>query len=358
MRSGTERISRPGRWMAAVLALRARRRAQSSLGGALWGIGASLREPSVDVDGSAQRARSSKLDSPPRLRVPPDERDDRVRRIPVTTVPRTIFDLAATVADSIGSRAPIRQAGISASSTTGSRSGPGRALSRRRGVPHGDPRPLKPLEATARSAQHESPLGGTLLAVPARSHRPAAASPQRLDRCVGGRGASRSTATGRAPARSSSSTAGKRTARAPPSGKTALAIASLRTAGYDGHPHLLELSSTTNRRRVAARTCWTSSSSPADALYKLPYVIRRSQMTYSSMPTTDTNVRIAPTAPMQRGPPRDRRSGPRPARGDGPLAARPRRALRRQRADALPGRAGGDEPDPGGGRARSPPGSS
>ena len=54
----------------------------------------------------------------------------------------------------------------------------------------------------------------------------------------------------------------------------------------------------------------------------------------------------------------DRPPHPRPARGDGLLAARPRRARRRLRADALPGRARRDQPDARHRRAASPAASS
>ena len=60
-----------------------------------------------------------------------------------------------------------------------------------------------------------------------------------------------------------------------------------------------------------------------------------------------------PPASAKRSPPARRRGRPAdqgPARGDGALAARPGRAHRRQRADAVAGRARRDQPDPGGRR--------
>ena len=56
-----------------------------------------------------------------------------------------------------------------------------------------------------------------------------------------------------------------------------------------------------------------------------------------------TYERMAATA--EPAAPHRRSARARPARGDGPLPARPRRAQRRLGADALPGRAGRDEPD-------------
>ena len=67
-------------------------------------------------------------------------------------------------------------------------------------------------------------------------------------------------------------------------------------------------------------------------------------------PMTPSDNHRGASPPRRAGqPPRAHRRAPdpRPARGDGPLAARPRRARRRQRPDALPGRAGRDQPDPG-----------
>ena len=48
------------------------------------------------------------------------------------------------------------------------------------------------------------------------------------------------------------------------------------------------------------------------------------------------------------------RAHPCPARGDGPVAPRPGAALRRERADAVPGRAWRDQPHPSGGHADRP----
>ena len=90
---GHSSISREGRWLAAVLASGPGAVLSHGTAAALWGI----RQPG---SGPIEVTVPSKGRSPGRIRkhsssLPPDEVTTE-RGIPVTTVPRTIFDLAAT----------------------------------------------------------------------------------------------------------------------------------------------------------------------------------------------------------------------------------------------------------------------
>jgi very-short-patch-repair endonuclease/predicted transcriptional regulator of viral defense system len=86
-------IEREGRWMAAVLASGPEAVLSHWSAAALWMIRPNSREK-IDVT-VPHRSRSSDLVRRHISPVPPDERTDE-DGIPVTTVPRTIFDLAAT----------------------------------------------------------------------------------------------------------------------------------------------------------------------------------------------------------------------------------------------------------------------
>jgi very-short-patch-repair endonuclease len=90
---GHRLIPREGRWMAAVLASGPEAVLSHWAAAALWGLRSSSRER-IDVTVS-HRSRSSDLIRRHISPVPADERTVR-EGIPVTSVPRTIFDLAAT----------------------------------------------------------------------------------------------------------------------------------------------------------------------------------------------------------------------------------------------------------------------
>jgi very-short-patch-repair endonuclease len=90
---GHRLIPREGRWMAAVLASGPRAVLSHWSAAALWGIRPTARER-IDVT-VPHRSRSSELIRRHISRVPADERAIE-EGIPVTSVPRTIFDLAAT----------------------------------------------------------------------------------------------------------------------------------------------------------------------------------------------------------------------------------------------------------------------
>jgi very-short-patch-repair endonuclease len=89
---GHRRIPREGRWMAAVLASGPKAVLSHWSAAALWGIRSSSRER-IDVT-VPHRSRSSDLIRRHISQVPADEQTVE-EAIPVTTVPRTIFDLAA-----------------------------------------------------------------------------------------------------------------------------------------------------------------------------------------------------------------------------------------------------------------------
>ncbi len=91
---GHRALSREGRWMAAVLAAGPGSALSHHSAAALWGIRDTAR---ADVDVvSERRVRPRPGVKPHRARVPPDELT-AVRDIPVTTVPRTLLDLAAVL---------------------------------------------------------------------------------------------------------------------------------------------------------------------------------------------------------------------------------------------------------------------
>jgi very-short-patch-repair endonuclease/predicted transcriptional regulator of viral defense system len=90
---GHQLIPREGRWMAAVLASGPNAVLSHWSAAALWGIRPNSRER-IDVT-IPHRSRSSDLIRRHISRVPADERTVE-EGIPVTTVPRTIFDMAAT----------------------------------------------------------------------------------------------------------------------------------------------------------------------------------------------------------------------------------------------------------------------
>jgi very-short-patch-repair endonuclease len=90
---GHQVIPREGRWMAAVLASAPEAVLSHWSAAALWMIRPNSRER-IDVT-VPHRSRSSDLIRRHVSQVPNDERTMR-ERIPVTSVPRTIFDLAAT----------------------------------------------------------------------------------------------------------------------------------------------------------------------------------------------------------------------------------------------------------------------
>jgi very-short-patch-repair endonuclease len=90
---GHRAITREGRWMAAVLASGPNAVLSHWSAAALWSVRPNSRA-SIDVTVS-HRSRSSNLIHRHVSRVPPDERGAK-GGIPVTSVPRTIFDLAAT----------------------------------------------------------------------------------------------------------------------------------------------------------------------------------------------------------------------------------------------------------------------
>lgn len=91
---GVRRISRKGRWMAAVLACGEAALLSHRSAGRLWGLLAPAEEW-VDVTRPDRRVRRDGIVSH-RASVPDDERD-AVDGIPVTSVFRTIFDLAAVL---------------------------------------------------------------------------------------------------------------------------------------------------------------------------------------------------------------------------------------------------------------------
>ena len=267
----------------------------------------------------------------------------------MTTVPRTILDLAATVAaDVVEQRAAARREyrrlhdRLSLPDLLDALPAAG-AAPRGPGVP-------RPARGSARA--RPQPARGALPAVPA-TPRPAAARASTPGSTWEGR---RYQVDCLWPAPSVDRRArrlARRTAPAPPSARTAPATAAC------GSP-------ATGSTRIA----WTQLDDEPEAiaadLRSLLAAYRRLADRNTSvrdnvrdaMSTADRSDRRArrerrPSVPRRRRPPH-----PRPARRDGPLAARPGRALRGQRADALAGRARRDQPDPGRRRRRSPPASS
>jgi len=90
---GHRTISIHGRWMAAVLSSRSGAVASHATAAALWGIRASAGGPIHVTTGKKSRASASIRRHYSLL---PDDETTTVENIPVTTVPRTIFDMAAS----------------------------------------------------------------------------------------------------------------------------------------------------------------------------------------------------------------------------------------------------------------------
>jgi predicted transcriptional regulator of viral defense system len=214
---GHRLIPREGRWMAAVLASGPDAVLSHWSAAALWGIRASSRER-IDITVS-HRTRSSPLIHRHISSVPDDERTLE-EGIPVTTVPRTIFDLAAPEsADVIQNllreaehlelwdRLSLRDLIERYPARRGVRT-VRLALERLKDEPAG--RKHSPW----RNASRPSYVGTASLYLASTTGSPSATI------------ATKSTATGPVPGRSSSSTGGRATEPVPPSAKTALVIES------------------------------------------------------------------------------------------------------------------------------------